>query len=198
MTRTLLFAAAVAGVLLMSGAPAVAAGAPVAAGSVTLLTDPQQSKELFVGGAAPFFTPPATLRLTRDAWRFTFPVAGGSLNATSGAGVVSARGGFEFWGRESMNAWLELSFTKPRVVTGAHAALSGVYWLDGERHALATLAMSGARVTSPTRGGQERVRISHLTARTSTWLGQRLTLAFPRYHPSSNRLGTLTVSARLR
>ena len=197
-TRALLFLAAVAGVLWMTGAPAAAAGAPLAGGSVTLLTDPQQSKDLFVGGAAPFFTRPATLRLTGDAWRFTFPIAGGSLNAISGAGGIRARGGFELWGRESMNAWLELSFTKLRVVTGAHAALSGVYGLDGERHLLATLAMSGATVTSFSRGGHRWVKITHLTARMSTSLKRRLTSAFPRYQPSGDRLGTITVSARLR
>jgi len=196
--RALLFVAAVACVLAATGAPPAAAGAPVGGGTVTLLTDPQQSKDLFVGGVAPFFTPPATLRLTSDAWRFRFPIAGGSLNPSSGAGGVSVRGGFELWGRETMNAWLELSFTKLRVVTGAHAALSGVYWLDGRRHVLATLAMSGATVTPSTSGGHRWVTITHLTARLSTWLKRQLTAAFPRYRPSGNKLGTITVKARLR
>ena len=197
--RAITLMAAVIGLLGASAtATGAAVGAPVAGGTVTLLTDPQQSEALFLGGAAPFFTPPATLRLTSDAWRFTFPIAGGGLDATSGAGGVGARGGCEFWGRETMSAWLEVSFTKLRVATGAHATLSGVYWLDGKRYTLATLDMSGATVTSSTSGGHQWVKITHLAAHMSPWLKGRLTMAFPRYKPSGGRLGTVTVSARLR
>ena len=179
-------------------APAALAGSPVGGGALTLLTDPPQSEALFVGGVAPFFVAPATLHLTGDAWRFTFPIAGGSLNAASGAGRVSARGGLLRWGRETMSSWTELSFTRLIVTTGAHAVLSGVYGAHGTRHVLATLEMSHATVTRSHSGGRDWVRVGNVPARMSTWLRNQMTSVFPRYQPSADRLGTVTVKARLK
>ena len=179
-------------------APPALAGSSVTGGAITLLTDPPQSEALFVGGVAPFFVAPATLHLTGDAWRFTFPIAGGSLSAASGAGRVRSRGGLVFWGRETMSSWTELSFTKPVVTTGAHAVLSGVYGPQGTRHVLATLDMSHAAVSRSHSGGHDWVRVGNVPARMSTWLRNQMTSVFPRYQPSADRLGTVTVKARLK
>jgi hypothetical protein len=177
-------------------APAAGA-APVRGGTVTLLTDPGQSKAMYLGGIAPFFVPPAALRLTDDAWRFTLPLAGGTLASGSGAGAVSANGGIMFWGRETMSAWLELQFTKLHVNTGAQAALGAVYGMSGTRHVLATLAMSGASVTTSTSGGHQWITVAHAPAKMSPWLRTHLTQAFPRFVPSGSRLGTVSIKARL-
>ena len=75
--RALLLAAAAACLLAACGAPAAGASSTVAAGTVTLLTDAPQSEAMFLGGISPFFEPPATLRLTQDAWRFTCSDSGG-------------------------------------------------------------------------------------------------------------------------
>ena len=97
--------------------PTTGASSTVAAGTVTLLTDAPQSEAMLLGGISRSFEPPATLRLTQDAWRFTFPVSGGHLDP--GTGTAGARGGLVLWGRETMSAWLQLSFTKLTVTTGA-------------------------------------------------------------------------------
>ena len=192
---------AVAAVCLLAACltPAALAGSPVAGGTVTLLTDPSQSESMFLGGIAPFFVPPATLRLTDDAWRFRFPISGGNLDAATGVGSVNARGGLVLWGRETMSAWLQLSFTTLVVTTGAHPALSGLFWLSGKhRRVLATLDMSHAVTTSSRRGGHDWLTAGHVPARRSTWLKRQLTSNFPRYHTYNSRLGTVTVRARLK
>ena len=101
------------------------------------------------------------------------------------------------WGRETMSAWLQLSFTKLTVTTGANPALSGLCWLSGtRRHVLATLDMSRASVTSSNSGGHDWVTVAGVPATMTLWLKHQLTSAFPRYKPSDRRLGTVTVRAR--
>lgn len=195
--RGLLLLVAAACLFAACLAPAAGASAQVTGGTLTLLTDPPQSEAMFLGGIAPYFVPPATLRLTDDAWRFRMPIAGGHLETASGAGTVSARGGFVLWGRETMSAWLQMSFTKPTLTTGAHAALSAVYWLSG-RHVLATLDMSHASITPSHAGGHDWVTVAGVRARMTPWLKHQLTTAFPRYEPTGSRLGTVTVKARLK
>ena len=173
------------------------AAAAVTGGTVTLLTYPPQAEAMFVGGIALLTSPPAMLRLTGDAWRYSLPVAGGRLNTSSGAGTVSTRGGIIFWGRETMSAWTELSFTKLVVTTGAHAKLTGVDEVDGKRRVLATLDAAHATVRRWSGSGHAWVTVGNLRARLSAWLKSELTAAFPRYEPSGDRLGTVTVKARL-
>ena len=169
----------------------------VGGGSVTLRTYPPQAEALFVGGIAPLASSPATLRLTGDAWLYSLPVSGGRLDAASGAGTVSTRGGIIFWGRETMSAWTELSFTRLVVATGTHAKLTGIEGTDGKRRVLATLDAAHATVRRSTSGGHTWVTVGNLHARLSAWLKGQLTDAFPRYEPSGDRLGTVTVKARL-
>ena len=167
-------------------APTAGASSTVAAGTVTLLTDAPQSEAMLLGGISRSFEPPATLRLTQDAWRFTFPVSGGHLDP--GTGTAGARGGLVLWGRETMSASLQLSFTKLTVTTGAHPALSGLYWLSGKRrHVLATLDMSRASVTSSNSGGHDWVTLAGVPATMTEWLGHQLTSALPRHKPSDRR-----------
>ena len=192
-------AASLAAVCLLAAcvaAPAQAAS-KVTGGTVTLLTYPPQAEALFVGGIAPLTTPPATLRLTGDAWRYGFPVSGGRLDALTGAGTVSTRGGLVFWGRETMSAWTAVSFTKLVVTTGTHAKLTGIDGADGKRRVLATLDTAHATVKKSSGGGHRWVTVGHLRANLSAWLKGQLTAAFPRYEPSGDRLGTVTVKARL-
>ena len=177
-------------------APASATSA-VAGGSVGLLTYPPQAQALFVGGVAPLASPPASLRLTGDAWRYGLPVSGGRLNVVNGAGTVSTRGGIVFWGRETMSAWTELTFTRLVVTTGTHAKLTGVEGTHGTRRVLATLDTTHATVKRSSGGGHAWVTVGNLQAHLSAWLKGQLTLAFARYDPSGDQLGTVTVKARL-
>jgi hypothetical protein len=174
-----------------------AGAATVGGGSVTLLTDPGQSKAMYLGGIAPFFVPPATLRLTTDAWRFSFPLAGGTVDTASGTGAVRAKGGIVFWGRETMSAWLQLEFTRLAFRTEPRAVVTGVAGTGGSRHVLATLDMSRAAVSTSTSGGSTWLTVAHVPAKLSPWLKAQLKAAFPRYAPSGSRLGTVTVRARL-
>lgn len=177
-------------------APAGAASA-ITGGSVTLLTYPPQAEALFVGGIAPLATPAATLRLTGDAWLYSLPVSGGRIDAVNGAGTASTRGGIVFWGRETMSAWTEVSFTKLVVTTGTHAKLTGIDGADGKRRVLATLDTAHATVKKSSGGGHAWVIVGNLHARLSAWLKSELSDAFPRYESSGDRLGTVTVKARL-
>jgi hypothetical protein len=184
-----LFAAIVA-------SPAQAAST-VTGGTVTLLTYPPQAEGMFAGGIAPLATPPATLRLTGDAWRYGLPVSGGRLDTVTGAGAVSTRGGLVFWGRETMSAWTQLSFTRLVATTGAHAKLTGVDGVHGTRRVLCTLDAAHATVKRSSSGGHAWVTVGGLRARLSAWLKGQLTAAFPSYEPSGDRFGTVTVKARL-
>ena len=168
----------------------------VKAGGMTLLTDPGQSKELFAGGAAPLGLAPAGLQLTDDAWRFAFPLRG-NLNPVSLAASISPRGGFEFWGRQTMSAWTVLSFAKLRVTLGAKSTVSAVFDTTLGRHTIMALDLSKRHVTHFTKGGRRWVRISNIGATMSDWLVKRLTAAFPTYAPANDTLGTITVTLRI-
>jgi hypothetical protein len=173
------------------------AATTVTGGTVTLLTYPPQAEALFVGGIAPLATPPATLRLTGDAWRYGLPASGGRLDTVTGAGTVSTRGGLVFWGRETMSAWTQLSFTRLVVTTGSHAKLTGVDGVSGTRRVLCTLDAARATVKRSSSGGHAWVTVGGLRAHLSGWLKGQLTAAFPRYEPTGDRFGTVTVKARL-
>lgn len=168
----------------------------VKAGAATLLTDPGQSKDLFGGGIAPLALAPAGLRLTDDAFRFGYPLKG-NLNPVSLAATFSLRGGFEFWGRETMSAWTVLSFTKLRVTLGPPSTVSAEFDGNTGRHAIMALDLSKKHVTRFVRSGHRWVRISGIGATMSDWLVKQLTAAFPAYAPASHTLGTITVTVRL-
>jgi len=166
-------------------------------GSTTLVTDPDQSAALFSGGVAPLALAPASLRLTNDAFRFSFPIASGDLNPVSLHGTIGQRGGFELWGRETMSAWTELSFTKLRVKLGATSTVSAVFNGNQGRHTIVRLDLTHKHVVRFTKLGHAWVRISHIGATMRAWLMNQLTTAFGGYHPLTNKLGRITITARL-
>jgi hypothetical protein len=172
------------------------AATKVTGGTVTFVTDPAQSEAMFVGGIAPLATSPATLRLTASAWRFRFPIAGGSIDVGRGSGTVNARGGLELWGRETMSVWTVLSFSKLVATAGLNATLTGLD-AQGTRRALGTLDMTGATMDPSTSGGHRWLTVDAVAVHMSSWLRSELTDVFPRYDPSGTRLGTLTMKARL-
>jgi hypothetical protein len=166
-------------------------------GSTTLLTDPAQSEVLFLGGASPLALAPAALRLTGDAFRFSFPIGSGNLNPVSLHGTIGQRGGFEFWGRETMSAWTVLSFTKLRVKLAATSTISAVFNGNQGRHTIVRLDLTHKHVVRFTSHGHAWVRISHIGATMRGWLVNQLTAAFGGYHPATHTLGTITITARL-
>jgi len=205
-------AAAVLGVVLVAVAapPTKASSAPtprasatpplrvlIRGGSTTLVTDPAQSEVLFLGGAAPLALAPAGLQLTDDAFRFSFPIGNGNLNPVSLHGTIGHRGGFEFWGRETMSAWTELSFTKLRVTLDATSVVNAVFNGNQGRHRIMSLDLTHKHVVTFNKGGHAWMRISHIGATMSDWLVDQLTAAFGGYHPATHKLGTITIAARL-
>jgi hypothetical protein len=207
-----LAAAAVLGVVLVAAAapPTKASSLPtpkasatpplrvlIKGGSTTLVTDPGQSEVLFGSGISPLGLAPAGLQLTDDAFRFSFPIGSGNLNPVSLHGTFAHRGGFEFWGRQTMSAWTVLSFTKLRATLGATSTVSAVFNTDQGRHKIMSLDLTHEHVAHFTKGGHAWVRISHIGATMSDWLVNQLTAAFGGYDPSTHTLGTITISARL-
>jgi hypothetical protein len=196
-------AAAVAPPTRASAAPTPRASATpplrvaIKGGSTTLVTDPAQSEALFVGGAAPLALAPAALQLTDDAFRFSFPIGNGNLNPVSLHGTIGHRGGFEFWGRETMSAWTELSFTKLHATLGATSTMSAVFNGNQGRHKIMSLDLSNKHVVTFNKDGHAWVRISDIGATMSDWLVDQLTAAFGGYHPATHKLGTITITARL-
>ncbi len=184
-----------------SPAPAPSATPPlrllVKGGSMTLLSDPGQSKDLFSGGAVPLALAAASLRLTDDAFRFAFPLRVASLNPVSLAASVSLRGGFVMWGRQTMSAWTVLSFTGLRVTLDTKATVSAVFDSTLGRHTITVLDLSQKHVSRFTTRGRHWVRIANIGATMSDWLVHQLTLAFPGYLPVSHTLGTITLTLRL-
>jgi hypothetical protein len=207
-----LAAAAVLGVVLVAAAapPTKASSLPtpkasatpplrvlIKGGSTTLVTDPGQSEVLFGGGVSPLALAPAGLQLTDDAFRFSFPIGSGDLNPVSLHGTFGSRGGFAFWGRQTMSAWTVLSFTKLRATLGATSIVTAVFNTDQGRHRIMSLDLTHEHVVHFTKGGHAWVRISHIGATMSDWLVSQLTTAFGGYHPATHTLGTIAISARL-
>ena len=140
---------------------------------------------------------PAGLQLADDAFRFSFPIGNGNLNPVSRHGTIGHRGGFEFWGRETMNAWTELSFTKLRVTLDATSVVNAVF--NGEPGAAqqVSLDLTHKHVVTFNKGGHAWMRISHIGATMSDWLVDQLTAAFGGYQPGYARTGPITIAARL-
>ena len=169
----------------------------VKGGSTALVTDPGQSEVLFGGGVSPLALAPAGLQLTDDAFRFTFPIGSGNLNPVSLHGTIGQRGGFEFWGRQTMSAWTVLSFTKLRATLGATSSMSAVFNGNQGRHKIMSLDLAHQHVVHFTKDGHAWVRISHIGATMCDWLVNQLTTAFGGYHPATHTLGTIAITARL-
>ena len=149
------------------------------------------------GGAAPLALAPAALQLTDDAFRFSFPIGTGNLNPVSLYGTIDQRGGFVFWGRETMSSWTVLSFTKLHATLGSTATMSAVFNGNQGRHRIMSLDLTHQHVVTFSKGGHAWVRISNIGATISDWLVDQLTTAFGGYHPATQALGTITITARL-
>ncbi len=156
-----------------------------------------QSRDLFGSGATPLSLGPAGLRLTDDAWRFIFPVRAGSLNPVSLAASIFPRGGFDFWGRQTMSAWIVLLFTRLRVTLGAKSTVSAEFDSNLGRHTVMTLDLSERHVRHFTKGRRRWVRITGIGATMSDWLVNQLTMAFLSYAPMTHKPGTMTVALRI-
>jgi hypothetical protein len=187
--------AAVCLLAAVAAAPARAA-TTVSGGSVTFVTDPGQSKSMYVGGIAPMAASPATLRLTTSAWLFKLPIAGGSVDVVRSTGTVRTRGTIDLWGRETMSAWTVLSFSRLTATLGAEARMTGVD-SQGKRRVLGTMDIGDATMKPFYAGGHRWLSVGHVNVRMSSWLRGELTDVFPGYEPSGNRLGTVSMKARL-
>ena len=197
-------------VLLAASAPPPASSTPtpkasatpplrveIKGGSTTLVTDPAQSETLFLGGVAPLALAPAGLQLTDDAFRFSFPIGKGNLNPVSLHGTIGHRGGFVFWGRETMSAWTQLSFTKLRVTLGTTSTVGAVFNGSQGRHRIMSLDLTHMHVATFTKGGHTWVHITNIGATMSDWLVNQLTAVFGGYQPTDHELGTLVIIAQL-
>jgi hypothetical protein len=125
----------------------------------TLTTDPATTTLLFTAGIIPLPVAPTSIVPTADAARYTFPVTGGAVNATTLAGSIRHSGGLLLAQRTNANGWKSLSLTKFTIVISNDPHISAIV-NGGKRLTIATLDLSKAKIARVTRNGRAYVSVA--------------------------------------
>jgi hypothetical protein len=148
---------------LLVATPAKAQAATVRLDGVrtTLTTNPATTTLLFGAGIIPMPVWPTPITLTTHAARYTFPVTGGAVNATTLAGNVRHSGGIVLVKR-SGNSWTTLSLTRFTITISKHPHLSAIV-NGGKRMTIAGLDLAKAKIVRTTKHGRAYVSVSNVT-----------------------------------
>ena len=128
----------------------------------TLTTDPATTTLLFTAGIIPLPVWPTPVVPTADAAKYTFPVSGGAVDATTLAGRIRHSGGILLAERTSANGWKSLSLTAFTIVISKHPHLTAVV-NDGKRLTIAGLDLGKAKITRFAAKGRSFVRVANVT-----------------------------------
>jgi len=132
-----------------------------------LTTDPATTSLLFTAaGIIPMPVWPTPIALTTHAARYTFPVTGGAVNATTLTGNIRHSGGIVLVKR-SGNDWTSLSLTRFTVTISKHPHLSAIV-NGGKRLTIAGLDLSKAKIVRVTKHGRVYVSVSNVTVNLDT------------------------------
>jgi hypothetical protein len=161
----------------------------------TLTTDPGTTSALFGAGIIPLPIAPSSVTPTSDAARYTFPVTGGKVDATTLAGYIRHSGGILLAQRDGMG-WKALSLAKFGIhITGApylSAVVNG-----GKRLAIADLDLGSAQITKFTKGGRAFVSIKNVGVTLNATAMGAVNATFSTALPDHVKLGTADVLARV-
>jgi hypothetical protein len=127
-----------------------------------LTTDPATTTLLFHAGIIPLPVAPAWVVPTSDAARYTFPVTGGAVDATTLAGSIRHSGGLLLAERTSSNGWKSLSLTAFTIVISKHPHISAVV-NGGKRLTIANLDLSKAKIARIAKHGRTFVSVKGVT-----------------------------------
>jgi hypothetical protein len=201
----LLFAAAVVAALslwLVVAVPAQAKAATVHLKGVqtTLSTDPATTGLLFGAGIIPLPVSPTAVTPTAHAARYTFPITGGAVDATTLAGSIRHSGGIllaHYTTPTTMpTSWQALSLTRFTIRVTAHPFLTAV--VNGKaRAAIADLDLSTARITHFVRHHHTYVRIAGVGVALNATAVGAINATFGTTLAAPVTLGTATVVARV-
>ncbi len=201
----LLVAAAVMAALtlwLVVAVPAQAKAATVHLKGVqtTLTTDPATTGLLFGAGIIPLPVSPTAVSPTAHAARYSFPISGGTVNATSLAGSIYHSGGLllaQYTTPTTMpTSWKALSLTKFTIRITAHPYLTAVV-NGGTRASIATLDLSSAKITRFVSHHHAYVRIAGVGVDLNGTAVGAINSTFGTTLTAPVTLGTATVVARV-
>jgi hypothetical protein len=161
----------------------------------TLTTDPGTTSALFGAGIIPLPIAPSSVAPTSDAARYTFPITGGKVDATTLAGSIRHSGGILLAQRDGMG-WRALSLSKFTInVTGSPNLTAVVN--RGKRLAIADLDLGSAQIKKFTKGGRAFVSIKNVGVTLNATAMGAVNSTFGTALPDNVKLGTADVLARV-
>jgi hypothetical protein len=182
--------------LVLAAAPqAQAANVKLDGMRTTLTTDPATTSALFGAGIIPLPIAPSTIAPTSDAARYSFPVTGGKVDATTLAGSIRHSGGLLLAQRDG-TGWKALSLAKFTInVTGSPNLTAVVN--GGKRLAIADLDLGSAQIKKFTKAGRAYVSIKNVGVTLNATAMGAVNATFGTALPDSVKLGTASVLARV-
>jgi len=162
----------------------------------SLTTDPVTTTVLFGAGIIPLPVAPTNVVPTADAARYTFPITGGRVDAKTLAGSIRHSGGLLLAHRNGDNTWTALGLTKFTINITKAPFLSAI--VNGkDRAPIATLDLSGAKITKFRSHGRVFVRVANVGVTLNATATGAINTTFGTALPSTVPLGTATVLARV-
>ena len=189
-------AVVVAWAVLAMPARAQAATVRLDGARTTLTTNPATTTLLFTAGIIPLPVWPTPVVPTADAARYTFPVTGGAVNATTLAGRIRHSGGLLLAQRTSANGWKSLGLTAFTIVISKDPHLTAVV-NGGKRLTIASLDLGKAKITRFARHGRSFVRVANVTVDLNATAIGAINATFGTSLTAPVDLGTANVLARV-
>jgi hypothetical protein len=166
----------------------------------TLTTDPVTTGVLFGASIVPFPVSPTTLSPTAHAASYTFPITGGLVNAKTLVGSIYHSGGLllaSYTTPTTMpTSWKSLALTKFTIRITSSPYLTAVV-NGGARAAIATLDLSGAKITRFVSHHHTYVRVAGVVVNLNSTAVTAINSTFGTALPAPVDLGTATVLARV-
>jgi hypothetical protein len=162
----------------------------------TLTTDPATTTLLFTAGIIPLPVWPTPIVPTADAARYTFPVTGGAVDATTLAGRIRHSGGLLLAQRTNTNGWKSLSLTGFTIVISKEPHISAVV-NGGKRLPIASLDLSKDNIKRFARHGRSYVRVGNVSVNLNATAIGAVNATFDTTLTAPVHLGTANVLVRV-
>jgi len=163
--------------------------------STTLTTDPGTTAALWTARIIPLPVAPSTVSATSDAARYTFPVTTGRVDAKTTAGFIKHSGGL-LLARYDGGGWTALSLNKFTInITGSPNLTAIVN--GGPRVEIATLDLGSAAIKTFTQHGRVYRSVKNVGVTLNATAMSAINSTFGTSLPSSVKLGTADVLARV-
>lgn len=160
-----------------------------------LTTDPATTTLLFGAGIIPLPVWPTPITLTTHAARYSFPVTGGAVDATTLAGNIRHSGGIALV-RRNGTGWESLSLTRFIITISKHPHLSAIV-NGGKRVSIAGLDLGKAKIVRVTKHGHAYVSVSNVTVNLNAAAVGAINATFGTSLTAPVDLGTANVLVRV-